>query len=221
MTVPGPWCEQLVCTARVPNTAEHVESYQNCRRWLVLAIPAGNDSPLFAQTTVATGSIVGTVSDSSKAFISGAKISITSTATAHAIEVTTNSYGAFDSGALTPGDYKAVISAKGFGAARSTVTVLVGNTITLNMTLQIGGGRRSCRGARFTAQVNSEQATVQGVLTEQQIENLPINGRDFYDLARLEPGVQIQDAANFGFGKDVFSSISAHAEPVALRRQFS
>ena len=79
------------------------------------------------------------MSDSSKAFISRAKISITSTATAHAIEVTTNSYGAFDSGALTPGDYRAVISAKGFGAGRSTVTVLVGNTITLNPTLQIGG----------------------------------------------------------------------------------
>jgi hypothetical protein len=49
---------------------------------------------------------------------------------------------------------------------------------------------------------------VQGVLDEQQIENLPVNGRNFLDLAQLEPGVQIQDAVNFSNGKDGFSSIS-------------
>src|SRR5215469_4430223 len=56
--------------------------------------------------------------------------------------------------------------------------------------------------------VNTEQATVQGVLTTQQIENLPLNGRNFLDLAQLEPGVQIQDGANFDPTKNGFSSIS-------------
>ena len=172
------------------------------------AIRAGTVSPLWAQTTVATGSIVGTVSDPSKAFISGAKVMITNTATTQAIEVTTNSSGAFDSGALIPGDYKAVVSAKGFGSARSVVTVLVGNTVTLNATLQIGAEKEAVEVPGSAVQVNTEQPTVQGVLTEQQIENLPINGRNFLDLAQLEPGVQIQDAANFGAGKDGFSSIS-------------
>src|SRR5262249_25654539 len=55
-------------------------------------------------------------------------------------------------------------------------------------------------------QLNTEQRTVQGVLGEQQIENLPLNGRNFLDLAQLEPGVQIQDGANLG--KDGYSSIS-------------
>ncbi|HXJ89885.1 MAG TPA: carboxypeptidase regulatory-like domain-containing protein [Candidatus Binatia bacterium] len=174
----------------------------------VLGIAPITLSTLVAQTTIATGCIVGTVRDSSKAFIGGAKITITNTATGHTIEVTTNSYGGFDSGALIPGDYRAVVSAKRFGAARSTVTVLVGNTITLNVTLQIGEDKEVVEVQGSPAQVNSEQATVQGVLTEQQIENLPINGRDFLELAQLEPGVQIQDAANFGFGKDGFSSIS-------------
>ena len=41
--------------------------------------------------------------------------------------------------------------------------------------------------------VNTEQATIQGVLTTEQIERLPINGGNFLDLAQLEPGVQIQD----------------------------
>jgi len=57
-------------------------------------------------------------------------------------------------------------------------------------------------------QVNTEQATVQGVLTANQIENLPVNGRNFLDLAQLEPGVQIQDGQNFDPTKAGYSSIS-------------
>ncbi len=56
--------------------------------------------------------------------------------------------------------------------------------------------------------INTEQATVQGVLSTEQIENLPINGRNFLDLAQLEPGVQIQDGGNFDPTKNGFSSIS-------------
>jgi Carboxypeptidase regulatory-like domain len=175
---------------------------------LLLAMLAGIVSPLSAQTTVATGSIVGTVSDLSRAFISGANVMITNAATAQTIVVATNSSGAFDSGALIPGDYKATVSAKGFGSARSAVTVPVGNTVTLNVRLQVGEEKEVVEVRGSPVQVNTEQPTVQGVLTEQQIENLPINGRDFLELAQLEPGVQIQDAANFGFGKDGFSSIS-------------
>ncbi|HEY4661779.1 MAG TPA: TonB-dependent receptor, partial [Terriglobales bacterium] len=56
--------------------------------------------------------------------------------------------------------------------------------------------------------VNTEQPTVQGVLTTEQIETLPFNGRNFLDLAQLEPGVQIQDGGNFDPTKNGFSSIS-------------
>ena len=56
--------------------------------------------------------------------------------------------------------------------------------------------------------VNTEQATVQGVITLQQIDNLPINGRNFLDLAQLEPGVQIQDGGTFDPTKNGFSSVS-------------
>ena len=56
--------------------------------------------------------------------------------------------------------------------------------------------------------VNTEQSAVSGTLTADQIENLPINGRNFLDLAQLEPGVQIQDGSNFDPTKTGFSSIS-------------
>src|SRR5207247_10286825 len=52
------------------------------------------------------------------------------------------------------------------------------------------------------------QGIVQGVLSSSQIENLPVNGRNFLDLAQLEPGVQIQDGQNFDPTKAGYSSIS-------------
>jgi hypothetical protein len=155
---------------------------------------------------VGTGSIVGTVIDPSDAVIGGAEITITNVATQQVINVITNTTGSFNSGPLVPGSYKASVSAKSFGSTEIVLTVLVGNTTTLNVKLQIGNQKEVVEVHDLPSQVNTEQPTVQGVLSEQQIENLPVNGRNFLDLAQLEPGVQIQDGGNFG--KDGFSSIS-------------
>jgi Carboxypeptidase regulatory-like domain len=171
--------------------------------WLTLLSIA---HPLCAQTTVSTGSIVGTVSDPSGAVVSGAKVSITNLATGQLINLTTNSSGSFNSGALIPGNYKTLVSAKGFSSVEVSLTVLVGNTATANVNLQIGQQNQIIDVQGPAVRVNTEQATVQGVLNADQIENLPVNGRNFQDLAQLEPGVQIQDGANFG--KDGYSSIS-------------
>jgi carboxypeptidase family protein len=165
--------------------------------------------PLLAQTTVGTGNIVGTVSDPSGAVVIGAKVTITNLATGQLVNLTSNSSGAFNSGALVPGNYKTQVSATGFSAVEVSVTVLVGNTATVNVNLQVGQEKTVIVVQASAVQVNLEQPTVQGVLNEQQIENLPVNGRNFLDLAQLEPGVQIQDAASFGFGfKEGYSSIS-------------
>jgi hypothetical protein len=157
---------------------------------------------IFSQTTVGTGSIVGLVTDPSGAVISGADVAITNLATAQVSAVTTNSSGAFNSGALIPGTYQTHISAQGFNSGEASVDVRVGNTATINMKLRLGNQTEAVDVQSSATAVNTEQATVQGVLDENQIENLPISGRNFLDLAQLEPGVQIQDAGNFGFGKD-------------------
>jgi hypothetical protein len=146
------------------------------------------------------------VSDPSGAVVSGATITITNVATGQVIELATNSAGSFNSGALIPGKYRTLVSAKGFIAAEAAAAVLLGNTTTVNVKLQIGNEKEVIEVQDSALQVNTEQPTVQGVLSEQQIEKLPINGRNFQDLAQLEPGVQIQDGANLF--KDGFSSIS-------------
>ena len=184
-------------------------SYSVMQRWpLVLAVVLMLPVVMWAQTTVSTGSIVGTVTDPSGAVVSGAKITITNVATGQNIELTANSAGAFNSGAIAPGTYKVQVSAKGFNKVDTTVSVQVGNTATVNTKMTLGQESTTIEVQGSSMQVNTEQAIVQGVLTSQQIENLPVNGRNFLDLAQLEPGVQIQDGQNFDPTKAGYSSIS-------------
>lgn len=164
---------------------------------------------VFAQTTVGTGSIVGVVRDPSGAVISGAGVTIRNVATGQVVKLVTNSSGSFNSGALIPSEYKARVSAKGFTSAEMLVTALVGNTASISVNLQVGSDTEVIDVQGSVVQVNTEQPTVQGVLNEHQIENLPVNGRNFLDLAQLEPGVQIQDGGTLvGNPKDGFSTIS-------------
>jgi len=164
--------------------------------------------PGFAQTTVGTGSIVGTVVDPTAAVVRGAKVAITNVATGQVINLTTNSSGAYNSGALIPGNYKVRVMVKGFRTTEELLTVLVGNTTNGNVQLELGEEDQVIEVQASTVQVNTEQATVQGVLNAEQIENLPVNGRNFLDLAQLEPGVQIQDGQTFDPTKAGYSSIS-------------
>ena len=161
-----------------------------------------------AQTTISTGSIQGVITDSTGVVVSGAKISINNKATGRVIQTTTTSAGVYASGALTPGDYTLRVNAQGSSTSELAVVVQVGVTSTGNIKLHVGQAAQVVEVPSSEVAVNTEQPTVQGVLTTEQIENLPINGRNFLDLAQLQPGVQIQDGGNFDPTKNGFSSIS-------------
>jgi hypothetical protein len=163
---------------------------------------------LFAQTTISTGSIQGTVTDPSGAVVGGARVTITNRATGQSSTTSTSSSGTYASGALSPGDYVVKIEAKGFKTVQMPITVEVNTTASGNTKLPLGEAAETVEVEGSSIAVNTEQATVQGVLTAQQIENLPINGRNFLDLAQLEPGVQIQDGGTFDPTKNGYSSVS-------------
>jgi hypothetical protein len=150
--------------------------------------------------------MVGTVSDPSGAVVAEARVKISNIATGQLINLATNSSGVYNSGALVPGDYRVAVSAKGFSLVDTPVTVLVGNTATANVSLVVGQENQSVEVQGSSVRVNTEQPTVQGVLDQDQIEILPVNGRNFLDLAQLEPGVQIQDGASLI--KDGYSVVS-------------
>src|SRR5580693_2902484 len=165
-------------------------------------------APLLAQSTTATGSIQGTLTDPSGAVVEGAKITITNKDTAQAVKVASSSAGAYNSGALVPGNYSVRAEAAGFKTVEEGVIVKVGVVSGINFSLQVGATNTVIEVAEQSVAVNTEQASVQGVLNREQIENLPVNGRNFLDLAQLEPGVQIQDGGDFDPTKVGFSSIS-------------
>lgn len=185
---------------------------RNQRFWIVfilcICFTTFSVLPAAAQSTVATGSIQGTVTDQNGAVVPNASVTITSKATGQASKLSTGGAGAYASGALIPGEYEVRIEAKGFQTQVITITVQVGNTAAANAKLTVGQSNQIVEVTGSAVTINTEQATVQGVLTTEQIENLPINGRNFLDLAQLEPGVQIQDGGNFDPTKNGFSSIS-------------
>ncbi len=138
----------------------------------------------------------------------GSKVTITNKGTGQRLNLTSNSDGIYNSGGLLPGDYLVRIESTGFSSAELNVTVQVGNTASGSVKLAIGQASQTIEVTSSAVGINPDQATVQGVLTAQQIDTLPINGRNFPDLAQLEPGVQIQDGTNFDPTKVGYSSIS-------------
>lgn len=163
---------------------------------------------LSGQTTVSQGSIQGTITDPTGAVVGGADIVITNKTTGQVVHQTSTTSGAFNSGALLPGEYRLRVAAPGFRTMERAVTVQVAVTANGNVKMELGEASQIVEVQGSAVQVNTEQSTVQGVLTANQIDNLPVDGRNFLDLAQLEPGVQIQDGQTFDPTKAGYSSVS-------------
>lgn len=182
---------------------------RNLLPWLCVLTLAAYTSPVaFGQATIQAGSIQGTITDPSGAVVPGATVTISSVDTGQKKTLTSTSTGAYNSGPLTPGNYKVTVEKQGFSTSTLTTVVSIGNIAQGNLKLALSGTNQVIEVQTGANQVNTEQATVQGVLTSGQIEALPINGRNFMDSAQLEPGVQIQDASNFDPTKTGYAGIS-------------
>src|SRR5579864_766075 len=174
---------------------------------LLLAAIQFPNIPLYGQT--ATGSVIGTITDSAGAVVEGAEVTVESVATGLTQTKRTTNSGTYSFVALEPGDYSVFVRATGFQPSKALVHVLVGSTVNGNFAL---GVQQAV--SEITVQsagipdVNTIQASVQDAVTAAQIDALPLNGRNFLDLAQLNPGVQIQDGGNFDPTKNGFTGIS-------------
>ena len=161
-----------------------------------------------AQVTNATGTIQGTVTDPSGAAVPGAKITLTQPSTGLSKVVTATGSGYYSAGSLVPGDYAIRAEAAGFSTTNESFTVRVGVVTNGNVQLGVGSTTTVVQVESNTIGVDTQQTQIAGVLTREQIATLPLNGRNFLDLAQLQPGVQIQDGTSFDPTKNGFSSIS-------------
>ncbi len=142
-----------------------------------------------ALAQIDTGSIVGTVRDASNAPIPKATVTLTNKATNQAFTTTTNGVGEYEFNALHPGDYSVKAVASGFSAqVFNEVHVDVQSRPSIDFTLQVGSVSTTLEVQSLAPLLDTQTAELGGVVNEQQIVDLPLNGRRYADLALLEAG---------------------------------
>jgi hypothetical protein len=177
----------------------------------VLGAAAFVSAPVsYGQATSAQGTISGSVSDVKGGVIPGAQVTITSLATNVTKTLVTDGSGFYSAGALAPGDYQVVVTASGFAQTTEKMTVQIGNVANGNVKLAVGSATTQVTVEAEGLQTNTTQSTVGGVLTAEQIDTMPLSGRNFLDLAQMEPGVQLQAGEGFDPTKAGYSSISVN-----------
>ena len=144
---------------------------------------------------VPTGTISGVVSDETGAVIPNANISIKNKATGFERQVTSGVDGAFSAPALAAGVYEVRVEVKGFRTVVREATVETGATTTADMHLSVGQTTEIVNVEAATAQVEYERHSIDGVVTRQEVQGLPLNGRSFMQLAATQPGVTVSSAS--------------------------
>ena len=144
----------------------------------------------YAQQTTAT--VVGSVQDASGAAVEGATVKATNTATNVSRETTTGEGGRYALPAIPAGNYVLSVEATGFASARTqTVTLEASQTARQDFSIQVGSVSQQVEvsATNATTQLQVENGGLGEVIDAKKIEDLPLNGRNFIQLAQLIPGV--------------------------------
>src|SRR3989441_8694718 len=157
------------------------------------------------QAQTITGSITGTVVDSSGAIVAGSKVIVTNEATGAERTLTTTENGVFIFTNLVPTTYSVKIEMPGFRPlTRTGLTLTAGDRLALgSIQLEVGQTSEAITVTSEAAALNTESADVTATLGTSQINDLVIKGRDFMNLVKLLPGVAQQgggDVAGGTFG---------------------
>lgn len=148
------------------------------------------------------GAISGVVQDASQSAIPNAQVSIQETATGVVRQVSTNSDGLYSAPNLLPGSYQITVTANGFQTlVRSGITLTVGAQLTVDLTLSVGQVAQRVEVTGQAQVVETASSSIDATVEQGSIVQLPLNGRDWTQLATLQPGVntiRTQAASNLG-----------------------
>ena len=179
---------------------------------VVAALVAQTALPVLAQNP--TGGITGTVADEQGAVIAKADITITSKATGEIRKLTSNDVGIYKAETLLPGLYEVRVEMQGFSTQIQTLTVEVGSTTTSNFSLRVGNSKEIVDIVSEAPIIDKTDFKIDGVIGRQKIDALPLNGRNFLQLALLEPGVSVNvsspGSANNLFNVSIGGSDGTH-----------
>lgn len=147
-----------------------------------------------AQTTA---TIEGTVKDKQGLGVAGAQVQVTSAALALDRTVATESDGSYRVNAVPPGIYEIKVSKEGFRSdVFSNVEVTLNRTLTFDITMQLGSRAETVQVDSAIPLIDTSASSTGSTITPQQIEEMPINGRNYLDLLQLVPGVALNRQAD-------------------------
>jgi hypothetical protein len=168
-------------------------------------------APGAVQAQTASGTISGTVKDETGGALPGASVVVRNTETSLERRLATDEGGRYSAPNLPPGPYEVTASMDGFATTvRSGIRLTVGRDAVVDFAMQLGGLEERLTVAGEAPTIDVRTGSTGGLIEEEQIKNLPLNGRSFIELARLTPGVLPTDTggrnATSGFG----SKLSVH-----------
>ncbi len=159
---------------------------------------------LSAAAQVQNGQFTGTVTDQTGAAIAGAKVVVTHKATNLSVTVTTNALGFYTIKELPPGAYDLTVEASSFrSVSNKGVTINAGTTTRVDARMQVGQAKEIVEVSGAAALVNTDDSKLAETISSEQIQNLPLNGRNVYDLIRLNPGAVDVRGVDFENGHGV------------------
>lgn len=177
---------------------------------LVLASILGGAAPAHAQTAA---TITGVVSDASGAILAGAQLTLTHTGTGLIRTAATGGDGRFVFAGVQPGAYDLRADMAGFQPyIRQALVLSVGETLSLPLVLQVGSVEQAVTVSGTPPLVNTSTSELSFLVGSQAIDLLPLNGRNFTDLALLQPGVLAYAARDGG-------SVVAHGLGMSVNGQ--
>ena len=172
----------------------------SCRITSLLVITLAAASVAFGQAQSNAADLQGTVTDATGAVVNGATVTARNPGTNVSRNATTNDEGYYRIINLPPGDYEITVEAANFKkAVRQNVTVTVGQTAQFNVTLEPGEITEVVTVSDATAQiVETNKTAVATTIEEQQINNLPINERNYINFATLSSPVSRDNGRPIG-----------------------
>src|ERR1700733_8136597 len=149
------------------------------------------------------GRVEGSVRDSSGAFVAGVKVTLTNTATNAKLETTTDANGEFQFPQLLPSTYSIVVEARGFKRAEGSALVEVDQITRAEFNLEVGDVSQSVQVEAVAPLLESDKSTLSSVVDTRTIASMPLNARQYLDLALLTPGAAPSQPGQQGGGFNI------------------
>jgi hypothetical protein len=164
----------------------HPDKMTRCLAFVLLLLALSTT----LQAQLNEGSIAGAVTDVSGAAVAGASIKISNLQTGLTVETKTDNIGYYRVPNLQTGAYQIRVEAQGFKASiLESIPVNAGTTTRADAKLQVGTLNETVEVTEAAALIQTEEARLSTTITNVEISNLPLNGRQVYQLVSLEPGV--------------------------------